>query len=784
MAVSDYAQQYADAGAQYGVDPQLLMAQAQAESSGDINAVGADTKYGNAEGIAQLIPDTAKRLGVTNPKDPTQAIPAQAKLMRENLDRYGNVEDALKAYHGGTNQSNWGPVTHAYPAKVLKNYKGNQQMASNDSENDPLTQALLDSAEADKTKGAGANQPLKITIPNLKDHQENDPLTQALLDSVEEDKNKPPQNTNNKSKIGAAQDLAETIPSSVVKAIGAVPQIPAMAGNTVANAAGYTYGKLAGATPEQQGKLNTLNPFFTGNTPLDALSQSEGAIVNNNPGPANPLTGGVLHEPETTLGRYANALIQGAVIGPAAGARLIPSLTGAAGAQTASEIAPNNPLAPLVGGLAGGVGPSASKSLELRSPPEELANNALRGATDQNPATLAPNNLTSSEIVPGSKPTLAQVTNDPNIAVIERQLQAKNPAAFKTVEDTNENARQQYFQHASGTPEDIEALQNQREQATTPLYDQARIQPLNKEAISPILSKIDSAVEEVGDGSDAGKTLLAIKKKIEGALPSDIETESGTKTRNPTQSPLIQIYREERDNLQKPSTAEGAYAATVKSVIKPIISSLGDAIESQSEPFAKAQQTYREISPKIDAAQWLQGLKLTDATGRFTLAKVNNALQNAQRLQSSNGLNSAKNLTSEQMTTLTNLRDDLLRRENVARASMPRGSNTAQNLLSSPKGGVSNSAANLLNEHVPSWVGASGGAALGSMIGWPTAGAAVGEILTNALKGGGQKRQAAATNALQNFVLDPETYKNYLMDAHKNSYLDRLKGNLLVKSQP
>lgn len=107
------------AAQRYNIDPNLLSAVIQTESSGNPNAKGPSTKYGTAEGIAQLLPSTAKALGVKNPNDPAEAIPAMAKLLDENLTRYGNVQDALHAYHGGTDQANWGPKTQAYAQKVL-----------------------------------------------------------------------------------------------------------------------------------------------------------------------------------------------------------------------------------------------------------------------------------------------------------------------------------------------------------------------------------------------------------------------------------------------------------------------------------------------------------------------------------------------------------------------------------------------------------------------------------------------------------------------------------------
>jgi hypothetical protein len=97
------------------IDPSLIRAVIQTESSGNPKAVSGK----GAVGLGQLMPTTAKSLGVNDPTDPKQAIPAIAALLNENLTRYGNVQDALRAYHGGTDQKNWGPLTQAYPQKVL-----------------------------------------------------------------------------------------------------------------------------------------------------------------------------------------------------------------------------------------------------------------------------------------------------------------------------------------------------------------------------------------------------------------------------------------------------------------------------------------------------------------------------------------------------------------------------------------------------------------------------------------------------------------------------------------
>jgi N12 class adenine-specific DNA methylase len=110
---------YDQAAGQYGVDPQLLRAVTQVESGGDPNAYNEET---GAAGPQQIIPDTARRLGITDPTDWTQAVNGTAKLLRENYDRYQNPAHAIMAYHGGTDQKNWGPKTQDYLQRISNVY--------------------------------------------------------------------------------------------------------------------------------------------------------------------------------------------------------------------------------------------------------------------------------------------------------------------------------------------------------------------------------------------------------------------------------------------------------------------------------------------------------------------------------------------------------------------------------------------------------------------------------------------------------------------------------------
>lgn len=79
------------------VDPDLLRAMMQQESGGNPTAV---SKAG-ASGLMQLMPATAKELGVSNIFDPQQNIAGGAKYVRQLIDKYGNVDHAVQAYNVG-----------------------------------------------------------------------------------------------------------------------------------------------------------------------------------------------------------------------------------------------------------------------------------------------------------------------------------------------------------------------------------------------------------------------------------------------------------------------------------------------------------------------------------------------------------------------------------------------------------------------------------------------------------------------------------------------------------
>jgi len=64
--------------------------------------------HAGAQGVAQFMPETAASVGLKNPFDPLEAIPASARLLRSLFQQFGNLGLAAAAYNAGPRRiENW-----------------------------------------------------------------------------------------------------------------------------------------------------------------------------------------------------------------------------------------------------------------------------------------------------------------------------------------------------------------------------------------------------------------------------------------------------------------------------------------------------------------------------------------------------------------------------------------------------------------------------------------------------------------------------------------------------
>lgn len=86
------------AGEREGVDPRFIHAVIWQESKYDVSA----RSHAGAQGIMQLMPDTAKRFGCSDPDNPEANIEAGTKYLGWLLKRFsGDVSLALAGYNAG-----------------------------------------------------------------------------------------------------------------------------------------------------------------------------------------------------------------------------------------------------------------------------------------------------------------------------------------------------------------------------------------------------------------------------------------------------------------------------------------------------------------------------------------------------------------------------------------------------------------------------------------------------------------------------------------------------------
>lgn len=123
----DFERLVGEAARRHGLDPALVMAVVGVESGFQPQAVSPK----GAQGLMQLMPGTARDLGVTDPLDPAANLDGGSRYLSSLVARYdGDLTRALAAYNAGMGAvARHGGVppyaeTRNYVRKVLGRYQG------------------------------------------------------------------------------------------------------------------------------------------------------------------------------------------------------------------------------------------------------------------------------------------------------------------------------------------------------------------------------------------------------------------------------------------------------------------------------------------------------------------------------------------------------------------------------------------------------------------------------------------------------------------------------------
>lgn len=260
---ADYTSTINGAAKSWNVDPTLLQALIEQESGYNPKAV---SKAG-AVGLTQLMPDTAKGMGVTDPTDPVQQIYGGAKYLSRALDAEKTPEDALNFYHGGPAWRNtYGPESAAYAPAVTARYTS---LAS---------QAKASAPSAQNAPAAIGDDPFTAALEGAQSggaEPAADPFTQALTAAQEASTPAPPPA---EVESGQVDDFGRPI---------MVAPGPAQSAQVAAPSAAYPPPSIVAA---QRGAAEGF-----GSEPLGLSPQTDQALVNagvyNGPNEYNPLKG-------------------------------------------------------------------------------------------------------------------------------------------------------------------------------------------------------------------------------------------------------------------------------------------------------------------------------------------------------------------------------------------------------------------------------------------------------------------------------------------------------------
>ncbi|MBT2759836.1 transglycosylase SLT domain-containing protein [Paenibacillus sp. ISL-20] len=156
---------------QYGVDPKLIAAIIQTESGFNSNAVSS----AGAQGLMQLMPKTAKGLGVKNSFDPEQNIKGGTSHFARLVKLYeGDIELALYAYNAGEgNVNKWrknGQINNI-PFKETRNYAP-KVLANFNAMGGAVTATTTSSSSTVPPVSSSSTAKNKITLPSKSELEE------------------------------------------------------------------------------------------------------------------------------------------------------------------------------------------------------------------------------------------------------------------------------------------------------------------------------------------------------------------------------------------------------------------------------------------------------------------------------------------------------------------------------------------------------------------------------------------------------------------------------------
>ncbi|GAJ29739.1 lytic transglycosylase domain-containing protein [Acidomonas methanolica] len=710
------------ASRRHNIDERWLRAIAQTESGGDTEA----RSRAGAIGLMQMTPDTARRLGV-DPRDPAQAIEGAARLLDENLKRYGDPVKAMAAYNGGTDERRWNnSETRTYPQKVMENmariaakqdarkkspvldesiYGWDTPRASSGGDKGPVLDDSIygwdperpiapvnpranpsgfwdgarimgeDTANAagrEIGRTAGGVAHLLGYLSSLGHHEDNS--LSRFLDR-QGDETRAAMDRDEQARAG---DYGEGVSNAVGSTAGAI--MSAIAGGRLVRPAaslleGSRAGRIAANILKGEGNLGTR----LANNALAAGSQ---AALDGSDSP--------LRAAEVSLGLGAGGALARKTVAPIApriskAAQNVLNYLDPVGAQAkaeqqAAEDAARMPLSDATKG----VGPEPPQSAPHQKAEQKAQTKAVAriGAfTDPKKAAQAIISAFSGKNgtklyeaqVPGVWHTLATRTRDVKMASLEDNMRDLYPDAFRALDMSNNDAYAKHLRTTIGTPEQIQNLERER----SAFEQEKRAAAFENEQPVPVDELHAILDRHIADsrGNEAVKTALGRAK----AALIDATDKEGTAL----PSNLWNVRKGIGYGLQQAASSDSAHMRAAASRLSPFMDDLAEHIDKGAPGFRDYLEGYSRRSSDIDSLRFLQSRGLMQAATDAPSGEIVNypALKRLIGQIDKNEVSVARKgsdaVTPEQEGRLRTLyRDMLAERETLAAGRANGGSKT------------------------------------------------------------------------------------------------------------
>lgn len=383
-------------------------------------------------------------------------------------------------------------------------------------------------------------------------------------------------------------------------------------------------------------------------------------------------------------------MLRTAKVAGAAGRALLPTgalgniaqgaALGAIQPTTRKESRAGNAALGAVGGGLGYMVPGVARGVRatLIDPLTDAGNDRIIGNTlrrfANNPDAIG---RAPQSSVPGLRYTLAEATQDPGIAALERAAMSDPKVASELAlrQAANNRARVQALEGIAGQAGDIEAATQARAAATAPLYQSATSMPV----------LIDDGLKELMKRPSIQRGIARAQKfaQEQGTkLPKSPELMSGQH--------LQYIDQALSDMIGKASKSK-----SYQRMLKQTQSDLRGWMEAQMPDYLAAQQQFRALSRPIDQMKVGQRMLDQGAPGAFdptdgtpilrsdaVLRMANDLDTTAARATGFRGARADNILSPQQRQTISGVADSLARKQQAQTLAKPVGSNTMQNLYS------------------------------------------------------------------------------------------------------